>query len=65
MTYNKENNRTKQESSRVYVLFYSFFLIPFMVAIFGAVFFLLFRFITFETDDASALLNQVKIGSAS
>ncbi len=65
MTYNKENNRTKQEANRVYVLFYSFFLIPCMVAVFGAGFFLLFRFITFETDDASALLNQVKIGSAS
>lgn len=35
-----------------------------MIAIFGAIFFLLFRFITFETDDASELLNQVKIGSA-
>ncbi|MBT3519184.1 MAG: HEAT repeat domain-containing protein [Candidatus Marinimicrobia bacterium] len=56
---------SKKESTRIYTLFYSFFLIPFMIAIFGAVFFLLFRFITFETDDASALLNQVKIGSAS
>jgi len=55
-----ENN----ESSRIYTLFYSFFLIPFMIAIFGAIFFLLFRFITYETNDASALLNQVKIGSA-
>jgi HEAT repeat protein len=54
----------KSESSRIYTLFYSFFLIPFMIAIFGAVFFLLFRFITFETEDASELLNQVKIGSA-
>ena len=36
-----------------------------MVTVFGALFFLLFRFITFETDDASELLNQVKIGSAS
>ena len=52
------------ESSRIYTLFYSFFLIPFMIAIFGAVCFLLFRFITFETNDASELLNQVKIGSA-
>ena len=60
-----ENNRTKQEASRVYVLFYSFFLIPFMIAVFGALFFILFRFITFETDDAAELLNQVKIGSAS
>ena len=56
---------SRNESTRIYTLFYSFFLIPFMIAIFGAVFFLLFRFITFETDDASALLNQVKIGSAS
>ena len=54
----------KSESSRIYTLFYSFFLIPFMIAIFGAIFFLLFRFITFETNDASELLNQVKIGSA-
>ena len=53
------------ESSRIYTLFYSFFLIPFMIAIFGALFFLLFRFVTFETNDASALLNQVKVGSAS
>jgi len=36
-----------------------------MIAIFGALFFLLFRFVTFETNDASALLNQVKVGSAS
>tara|TARA_B100000959_G_C14993273_1_gene628983 strand:- start:1066 stop:1860 length:795 start_codon:yes stop_codon:yes gene_type:complete len=35
-----------------------------MIAIFGAVFFLLFRFITYETNDASELLNQVKLGSA-
>ena len=35
-----------------------------MIAIFGAIFFLLFRFITYETTDASELLNQVKIGSA-
>jgi hypothetical protein len=55
----------KNESSRIYTLFYSFFLIPFMIAIFGALFFLLFRFVTFETNDASALLNQVKVGSAS
>ena len=35
-----------------------------MIAIFGAIFFLLFRFITYETNDASELLNQVKVGSA-
>ena len=61
----KKESKTSSESSRIYTLYYSFFLIPFMIAIFGAVFFLLFRFITFETNDASELLNQVKLGSAS
>ena len=65
MDQSNNNNFKKQESNRVYVLFYSFFLIPFMIAIFGAIFFIFFRFLTFETDDASELLNQVKIGSAS
>ncbi len=60
-----ENTINNSESSRIYTLFYSFFLIPFMIAIFGATFFLLFKFITYETNDASELLNQVKIGSAS
>ena len=54
----------KSESSKIYSLYYSFFLIPFMIAIFGGVFFLLFNFITYETKDPSELLNQVKIGSA-
>ncbi len=54
----------KSESSRIYSLYYSFFLIPFMIAIFGVVFFLLFNSITYETKDPSELLNQVKIGSA-
>ena len=60
-------NETEQrnENSRIYILFYSFFLIPFMIAVFGAVFFLLFKFITYETNSAEDLLNQVKIGSAS
>ena len=55
----------KNENSRIYVLFYSFFLIPFMIAVFGAVFFLLFKFITYETNNPEDLLNQVKVGSAS
>ena len=62
---NLNENQTKSENSRIYVLFYSFFLIPFMIAVFGAVFFLLFKFVTYETNDAEELLNQVKIGSAS
>ena len=62
---NLNDNQIKSENSRIYVLFYSFFLIPFMTAVFGAVFFLLFKFVTYETNNAEELLNQVKIGSAS
>ena len=54
-----------KENSRVYVLFYSFFLVPFMIAIFGAVFFLLFKFITFDSNNAYDYLNDVRAGSAS
>ena len=61
---NETTNTQKNESSRIYSLYYSFFLIPFMIAIFGGVFFLLFNFITYETKDPAELLNQVKIGSA-
>ena len=62
---NQNENEIRSENSRIYVLFYSFFLIPFMIAVFGAVFFLLFKFVTYETNNAEDLLNQVKIGSAS
>ena len=62
---NLTESEIKSENSRIYVLFYSFFLIPFMIAVFGAVFFLLFKFVTYETNSAEDLLNQVKIGSAS
>lgn len=61
----KSDEEKRSENSRIYVLFYSFFLIPFMIAVFGAVFFLLFKFVTYETNDVEKLLNQVKIGSAS
>ncbi len=64
MENSSTKNTQKNESSRIYSLYYSFFLIPFMIAIFGGVFFLLFNFITYETKDPSELLNQVKIGSA-
>ena len=51
-------------SSKVYVLFYSFFLIPLMIAVIGASFFIMFKFLTLEPKSPSDLLNDVKIGSA-
>ncbi|MDP6684343.1 MAG: HEAT repeat domain-containing protein [Candidatus Marinimicrobia bacterium] len=56
-----------QESnpSKVYVMFYSFFLIPLMIAVIGTSFFIIVKFLTMEPKSASDLLNDVKIGSAS
>ena len=51
--------------SRVYVLFYSLFLLPLMITIFGVMFFLIVKFLTFETEDPYDLLNNIKYGSAS
>ena len=51
--------------SRIYVLFYSFFLLPLMITVFGVMFFLVVKFLTFETDDPYDLLNDIKFGSAS
>ena len=51
--------------SKVYVLFYSFFLIPLVVAVIGTSFIIIVKFLTLEPKSASDLLNDVKIGSAS
>ena len=50
-------------SSRVYALFYSFFLIPLMITIFGVLFFFLFQILTYENQDPQHLLNNIKSGS--
>ena len=64
-----ENNNINDSSempnsSKVYALFYSFFLIPFMLAIFGAMFFFMFQFLTYEKSTTSDLLNNIQSGSA-
>jgi len=61
----KENNINDLGQSRVYVLFYSLFLLPLMITIFGVMFFLIVKFLTFETEDPYDLLNNIKYGSAS
>jgi hypothetical protein len=50
-------------SSKVYALFYSFFLIPLMITIFGFLFFFLFEILTYENQDPQHLLNNIKSGS--
>ena len=61
----KEPNITDEmsNSSKVYALFYSFFLIPLMITIFGILFFFLFEILTYEEQDPQHLLNNIKSGS--
>jgi len=60
-----ENNPEPNENqSKMYALFYSFFLIPFMLAIFGALFFFMFQFLTYEKNTPIDLLNNIQSGSA-
>ena len=61
----KKNNIDELGQSRMYVLFYSFFLLPLMITVFGVMFFLIVKFLTFETEDPYDLLNNIKFGSAS
>ena len=50
-------------ASKVYALFYSFFLIPLMLTIFGVLFFFLFKMLTYEKQDPYHLLNNINSGS--
>jgi hypothetical protein len=58
-----KNTPDINNSSRVYALFYSFFLIPLMLTIFGVLFFFLFKMLTYEEQDPYHLLNNIKSGS--
>ena len=65
MTDLEQKLTTPEEQSRVYVLFYSFFLIPLMITVIGVLFFMVVRFVTFESGNPQEYLTQIKIGSAS
>ena len=65
MTDLEQKITTPEQQSRVYVLFYSFFLIPLMITVIGVLFFMVIRFITFESGNPQEYLTQIKIGSAS
>ena len=60
---NNKNINEASNPSRVYALFYSFFLIPLMITIFGVLFFFLFKMLTYEKQDPYHLLNNIKSGS--
>ena len=57
------NINSMSNSSKAYALFYSFFLIPLMITIFGVLFFFLFKMLTYESQNPHDLLNNIKSGS--
>ena len=61
MTENTE--QPLSNPSKVYALFYAFFLIPLMITIFGVLFFFLFKMLTYEKQDPYHLLNNISSGS--
>ena len=63
MTDISDNNEELSNSSKMYALFYSFFLIPLMLTIFAVLFFFLFKMLTYEKQDPYHLLNNINSGS--
>ena len=57
------SNNQESESSRVYYLFYTFFLIPLMICVFGVLFVLITQVLTFEPKDINQLLIKLETGS--
>ena len=51
-------------SSKVYTLYYAFFLIPLIITIFGVMFFFIFKVLTHEPSEPEDYLTDIQIGSA-
>tara|TARA_Y100000588_G_C14059366_1_gene840709 strand:- start:195 stop:1070 length:876 start_codon:yes stop_codon:yes gene_type:complete len=56
--------QSPEKNSKVYTLYYAFFLIPLMITIFGVMFFFMFKVLTYETSSPHEYLTNVQIGSA-
>ncbi len=54
----------EKKTGTVKVLVHSFFVIPFVITVFGVLFFFMFRILVNESDSAEDYLTDVKIGSA-
>ena len=60
----ESTQQLKEKNSKVYTLYYAFFLIPLMITIFGVMFFFMFKVLTYETNSPYEYLTNVQIGSA-
>ena len=60
----ESTQQLQEKNSKVYTLYYAFFLIPLMITIFGVMFFFMFKVLTYETNSPHEYLTNVQIGSA-
>ena len=60
----KEETINKDNNSKVYTLYYAFFLIPLMLTMFGVMFFFVFKVLTYETNSPIEYLSDVQYGAA-
>ena len=60
----ESTQQLQEKNSKVYTLYYAFFLIPLMITIFGVMFFFMFKVLTYETNSPYEYLTNVQIGSA-
>jgi len=58
------NMTDNTNSSKVYTLYYAFFLIPLMITLIGVMFFFVFKVLTYETASPYDYLTDIQIGSA-
>ena len=56
--------QTRENTSKVYTLYYAFFLIPLMITIIGVMFFFMFKVLTYETSSPMDYLTDVQYGAA-
>ena len=59
----ESNQESPKEISKTYTLFYSFFLIPLMIAFLAAFFFGIFNLLTYEKTTVFDLLDDIEYGS--
>ena len=54
----------QEKNSKIYTLYYAFFLIPLIITIFGVMFFFMFKVLTYESSSPHEYLTNIQIGSA-
>ena len=60
----ESTSQSQEKNSKVYTLYYAFFLIPLMITIFGVMFFFMFKVLTYESSSPHEYLTNIQIGSA-